>query len=84
MTERERKREHKQAEGQAEASSPLSGVPDMGLDPRTLGSSPESRADASLTRVPLNCTLENGDFYGVAIISQLKKMLGTLPGRGKD
>ena len=41
---------HKQAEWQAEAEreagSPLSKEPDMGLDPRTLGSRPELKAVA--------------------------------------
>jgi len=52
--EREREREHKQvelqAEGEEEAGSPLSREPDagldVGLDPRTLGSLPEPKADA--------------------------------------
>ena len=39
---RERDREHKQGDGQRDreraASSPLSGEPDVGLDPRTPGS----------------------------------------------
>ena len=33
-------------EGKGEADSPLSREPDMGLDPRTLGSQPEPKADA--------------------------------------
>jgi len=45
---REREREHKQGERQAEgeADSPLSREPDEGLDPRTLGLWPEPKADA--------------------------------------
>jgi len=44
-------------EGEGEADSPLSREPNMGLDPRTPGSSPELKADASLTephRSPLD------------------------------
>jgi len=33
-------------EGEGEADSPLSREPDVGLDPRTLGSWPEPKADA--------------------------------------
>jgi len=35
-----------EAEGEEEADSPLSQEPDVGLDPRTLGSRPEPKADA--------------------------------------
>ena len=46
----QREREHKQGEWQAEAegeaSSPLSREPHVGLDPTTLGSCPEPKADA--------------------------------------
>ena len=40
LTERERthKQEEGKAEGEGEAGSPLSRGPDVGLDPRTLGS----------------------------------------------
>ena len=44
-----RKREHEQgrgAEREAEADSPLSREPDAGLNPRTLGSPPEPKADS--------------------------------------
>ena len=46
----ERERESRQAgeaaEGEGEAGSPLSREPDVGLDPTTLGSRPEPKADA--------------------------------------
>ena len=51
-TERERERAHTRggewggAEGEGEADSPLSREADVGLDPRTLGSWPEPKADA--------------------------------------
>ena len=54
MTERERERErqrHRQREKQAPCREP-----DVGLDPRTLGSGPEPKADAQPlrhTRVPI-------------------------------
>ena len=41
-----------EAEGEGEAGSPLCREPDMGLDPRTLGSRPELKSDASLTEPP--------------------------------
>ena len=34
------------AEGEGETDSPLSREPDLGLDPRTLRSGPEPKADA--------------------------------------
>ena len=34
------------AKGEGEAGFPLSGEPDVGLDPRMLGSRPEPKADA--------------------------------------
>ena len=40
------------AEGEGEAGSPLGREPDMGLDPRTLGSPPEQKSDTSLTEPP--------------------------------
>ena len=48
LFEMEEEREHKQGEKQAEgeAGSPLSREPDAGLDPRTVGSHPEPKADA--------------------------------------
>ena len=54
MSERERR--HKQAEWQAEAEGeagfPPSKEPDVGLDPRTLGSWPEPKAAAYPTEPP--------------------------------
>ena len=53
-----RKRMHKQGEqeaegeGQGEAGSPLSREPDAGLNPRTLGSWPEPKANAELIEPP--------------------------------
>ena len=44
VSERENKQEKQQAEG--EADSPLSKEPNVGLDPRTLGTQPEPKADA--------------------------------------
>ena len=38
--------------GDEEAGFPPSREPDVGLDPRTLGSRPELKADASLTEPP--------------------------------
>ena len=40
------------AEGEGEADSPLSREPDAGLNPRTLRSGPELKADASPTEQP--------------------------------
>ena len=53
-TEKETAREGTQAEGvgEGEAGSPLSREPNVGLDPRTLGSQPEPKADASPTKPP--------------------------------
>ena len=39
-------KEHKQAEWEGEAGSPLSRELDAGFHPRTLGSGPEQKADA--------------------------------------
>ena len=53
MAKRERehvwkhKQVERQAEAEGEADSPQSREPDVGLDPRTLGSGPELKADAS-------------------------------------
>ena len=44
LSDREHKQEQ-QAEGEEEAGSPLSREPDVGIDPRTLGSPPELKAD---------------------------------------
>jgi len=44
--EREHKRGELQAEGEGEADPPPSREPDLGLDPRTLGSWPGLKADA--------------------------------------
>jgi len=41
----ERERERGVAEGEGEADSPQSRDPDLGLDPRTLGSWSEPKAD---------------------------------------
>ena len=38
LTQREPKQRERQAEGEGEAGSPLSREPEVGLDPRTLGS----------------------------------------------
>ena len=48
MTEREAVRDGTQAGGvgEGEVGFPLSREPDLGLNPRTLGSSPELKADA--------------------------------------
>ena len=49
LFDRERERERAQAggaaEGEGEAGFPLSREPNMGLDPRNLGSYPEPKAD---------------------------------------
>jgi len=42
----ERERAQAEETGEGEAVSPLSREPDAGLDPRTLGSRPEPKADA--------------------------------------
>ena len=50
-----KEREHKwrgEAEGEGEAGSSLSGEPNVGLDPRTLRSCPELKADTQLTEPP--------------------------------
>ena len=52
---REREREHKQEggrDGEGEAESLLNRNPDMGLNPRTLGSRPELKAVAYLSEPP--------------------------------
>ena len=48
LSDRERTKEHKQgkAEGKGEVGSLLGRETDMGLNPRTLGSGPEPKADA--------------------------------------
>ena len=45
MRDRERAQAGGAAEEEREAGSPLSKEPDAGLDPRTLGSWPEPKAD---------------------------------------
>ena len=54
MSERERahKQKEQQAEGAGEADFPLTGKPNTGLYPRTLGSWPELKADTQLTEPP--------------------------------
>ena len=48
MRERKRKRKHKQEGGiEEEADSPGSREPNVVLDPRTLGSSPEPKVDTT-------------------------------------
>ena len=42
----------REEKGKGEAGSPLSREPDLGLDPRTLGSWPEPKADAQLIELP--------------------------------
>ena len=42
-------REGRVGDGEGEAGSPVSREPEAGLDPRTLGSCPEPKADTSLT-----------------------------------
>jgi len=48
LTEREQvhKQAERQAQGEGEAGFPPSREPDAGLDPRTLGSRPEPKANA--------------------------------------
>jgi len=54
LTERDTAREGTQAGGvrEGEAGFPLSREPNVGLDPRTLGSWPELKADAPPTEPP--------------------------------
>ena len=52
MREREREQVGGGAEGEGEADSPLSREPYVGLDPRTLSSSPELKADTSPMEPP--------------------------------
>ena len=49
---KERERENNHSEAQGEADSPLSREPDSGLNPRTLRSQPEWKADAQLDEPP--------------------------------
>ena len=53
MRERERERVRmsrgEEVDGKGDADFPLSREPDMGLDPRTLRSQPEPKADTLLT-----------------------------------
>ena len=46
FAEREHKQGEQQAEGEEEAGSPLSREPNVGPDPRSMGSWPEPKADA--------------------------------------
>ena len=46
------RRERESTEGEGEADSLLSREPDMGLDPRTLRSQPEPKADSQPTEPP--------------------------------
>jgi len=67
LKEGDKGREGKKEGGKGEAGFPLSREPNAGLDPRTLGSRPEPKADAQPTEPPRRSSKVIFNFGGCSI-----------------